>query len=135
MLPRMYSSVKFFDPTVSETLPLAGFDWIRLSEEGAPEPDDVELVVSLLEPQAATTMAITRARIAPKKKRERADVIENPSLGLGRLRLGRLRESYARRAARRSLSPFGVSGLWERTSSWESGGPSTETEIPPATPP
>src|SRR3954447_18337430 len=89
MLPRMYSSVKFFDPTVSETLPLAGFDWIRLSEEGAPELDDVELVVSLLEPQAATTMAITRARIAPKKKRERADVIENPSLGLGRLRLGR----------------------------------------------
>src|SRR3954465_5039596 len=81
MLPRMYSSVKFFDPTVSETLPLAGFDWIRLSEEGAPELDDVELVVSLLEPQAATTMASARARIAPTKKRERADVIENPSLG------------------------------------------------------
>jgi hypothetical protein len=48
----MYASVKFFDPTVILTSPLAGLDWIRFAEL-----PDVPPVVSPPPPQAAIPTA------------------------------------------------------------------------------
>ena len=63
MFPRMYSSVKFFEPTVSETFLFAGFDLIRLAE--LPPFVPVSLL-SLLPPQAATPSATTSAANSTK---------------------------------------------------------------------
>ena len=63
MFPRMYSSVKFFEPTVSETFLFAGFDLIRLAE--LPPFVPVSLL-SLLPPQAAAPSASTSAAISAK---------------------------------------------------------------------
>src|SRR4051794_9737684 len=80
MFPRMYSSVKFLDPTVTETLPFAAFDWMRLSEDGSPAVVELELDVSLLEPQAATPSANEVAMAATRKRRGRTNVIRNTPL-------------------------------------------------------
>ena len=63
MFPRMYSSVKFFEPTVSDTFLFAGFDLIRLAE--LPPLVPVSLL-SLPPPQAATPRARTSAANSAK---------------------------------------------------------------------
>src|SRR5215208_4336963 len=68
----MYSSVKFFDPTVRVTLPLAELDWIRLSELEAPV---VLVLVSLPPPHAAIPIARTAARMSANAARSRRPVI------------------------------------------------------------
>src|SRR5436190_13329956 len=68
----MYSSVKFFEPTVIVTLPFAGLDWIRLSELEAPVS-----VVLLLLPHAAIATARNAASTSVNAARSRRPLI-NP---------------------------------------------------------
>src|SRR6266567_1147445 len=63
MFPRMYSSVKFFEPTVSWIPLLAEFDLIRLAELFPLVPVSL---LSLLPPQAATPRASSAAAISAK---------------------------------------------------------------------
>src|SRR6476620_3873831 len=100
MFPRMYSSVKFFEPTVSETLPLAGFFWMRLEEpELLVVLDELEL---LLEPQAETPSASATTSANAKSPCLRADVIwSSPLVGCRRV----TRDAGILCAGRRALQP------------------------------
>src|SRR5690242_1117359 len=69
----MYSSVKFFEPTVIVTLPLAGLDWIRLSE--FEEALVSVLLVLLLLPHAAIAIARTAASNSADAARSRRPLI------------------------------------------------------------
>src|SRR4051812_13389211 len=73
----MYSSVKFFEPTVIVTLPLSGLDWI--SPAPAVDVDDS----SLPPPQAAMPTASAVAANSNSRARARIFVvIDDASLGL-----------------------------------------------------
>src|SRR3954447_26479099 len=108
----MYSSVKFFDPIVSVTLPLAGLDWIRLSE--SEEALVSVLLVLLLLPHAAMPIASTAAIMSANAPRSRRPLIaRSPLSAIGQLdQLNPSRRSYADRPARcssmRFFMPFGV---------------------------
>src|SRR3954469_638940 len=101
----MYSSVKFFDPTVRVTLPLAGLDWIRLSELEAL----VAVVLLLLPPpHAAIATARAAASTSANAARTRRPLITPyPLSSIGRYdQRHPSRRSYAERAARCISMPF-----------------------------
>src|SRR6266705_3242241 len=61
----MYSSVKFFDPTVSVTLPLSGFDWISpawalVVDELLPPPPQAAMPTARIEAANRTDSARNR---------------------------------------------------------------------------
>src|SRR6266511_6385907 len=83
MFPRMYSSVKFLEPTVSWIPLLAEFDLIRLAELPPLVPVSLS---SSPPPQAATPSASTSAAISAKAALVREwPVITDPPLVWGLL--------------------------------------------------
>src|SRR5215211_6006630 len=72
----MYSSVKFFEPTVSVTLPLSGLDWIRLAV--SPEAP-VVVLSSSLPPHAVIVTARIAATNGTKAARTRRPLITRNS--------------------------------------------------------
>src|SRR5215212_6466756 len=69
----MYSSVKFFEPMVRETLPLSGLDAIRLSVSPDALVDDVLLLPP--PPHAAIVTARTAATASTNTARTRRPLI------------------------------------------------------------
>src|SRR4051812_10943614 len=80
----MYSSVKFFDPTVIATLPLAGLETIRLSELSDALVDEVVLLPP--PPHAAMVTASTAATDSVNAARTRRPLITPSSFPAGTVR-------------------------------------------------
>src|SRR2546423_1294046 len=101
----MYSSVKFFEPTVIVTLPLSGFDWIS--------PAAALVVDELLPPppQAATPRARIETTSRPNSARNRVFVLIESLLrffGTPFPAPAGCSQSYAGSRTRCKISPRGV---------------------------
>src|SRR5213083_1499035 len=100
----MYSSVKFFEPTVSVTLPLSGFDWISpawalVVDELLPPPPQAARPTVRIEAASRQNSARNRVFVLIKSLLRFWDTIPAPA---------GCPQSYAGSRTRCKVSPRGV---------------------------
>ena len=132
----MYSSVKFFEPTVRVTLPLSGLLWISPAVVLVDDP------LPLPPPQALTPLASTMAASTPNRALSRLFMlIAGASLRISicpllvRALFSGLTGSYAPALARCRISPRGVTSRCRPASVNSTISARSATRIAPASTP